>query len=349
MNAEIRETKPAGPVTVPEERFWKRYSPHGEAPLSFAASVTLHGLAIGAVVLLVVYLATLLLQPARSLPIEPVRFPLGSSGDGRGNGQGPGRLDQREDVGQADDAVGRPNDNLPPRPKLTPADRKMIDENFDPNLARRIAASDNGPAIAQLEADIRRKLMEGARPGKDGGRGGKDRGKGPSTGPGEGNMARDKRIERMLRWHMRFTANSGVEYLAQLRGLGAILGIPVNEGGKTRYWIVRDLHPPAKLLKNEDLSKIQRIYWWDDKPESAVDIMRALGGEAASLRPMPSRFVAFMPEKLEAELYNMEKRYVENVLRVRPFNEDRIDETNFRVVSTARGYRPELVNVTLKR
>ena len=45
----------------------------------------------------------------------------------------------------------------------------------------------------------------------------------------------------MLRWHMRFTANTGQEYLAQLRGLGAILAIPVKEQPAVEYKVVRDL------------------------------------------------------------------------------------------------------------
>src|SRR5262249_47515430 len=150
-----------------------------------------------------------------------------------------------------------------------------------------------------------------------------------------------KREKRMLRWHMVFTANTGPEYVAQLRNLGAILAIPVGDDFK----VIRDLQAPAKLL-DEDISKIQRIYWIDDKPRSVVDVMTALQVAPPEGR-YPPRFVAFMPEKLEDELFEMERRYVVNVLR-RRFDEDRIDETRFRVVQTARGHRPELVTVVMK-
>src|SRR5207248_2356148 len=114
----------------------------------------------------------------------------------------------------------------------------------------------------------------------------------------------------MLRWHMRFTASTGNEYVAQLADLGAILAFPVSEGGgETEYRLVRDLKArPAQLLK-EDLSQIQRIYWIDDKPRSVQDVTAALG-----LKIRPSRFVAFMPEELEKELHDMERAYVEKVL-----------------------------------
>ena len=54
-----------------------------------------------------------------------------------------------------------------------------------------------------------------------------------------------------------------------------------------------------------------------------------------------------MPEELEKQLFDMERRYVERVLR-RRFNEDLINETQFRVVRTPRGYRPELISVTMR-
>jgi hypothetical protein len=345
------------PKLPPEEQFWQRYSPHHEAPLSWAGSFMLHVLVIGSLVLFGIYLASALFGSNRSLPVEPVRLALGGGGGkpsgvggGKGIGHGP------EDVGPAsEEKLPGQDDNTPKRPALNPIEKKQISEKFDPASARYIqeSNSDAARAYARMEEGLRKRLADGLQPGHGkggpGSGGGKDRGKGTGegagTGPGKATLT--QREKRMLRWHMRFTANTGPEYLAQLRGLGAILGIPVNEGGKTEFWIVRDLHPPAKLLKNEDLSKIQRIYWWDDKPESAADIMRALGGEAASLRP--GRFVAFMPEKLEKELFEMERRYVVNVLRMKPFNEDKIDETNFRVVPTGRGYRPELISVTLRR
>src|SRR5262249_9110275 len=107
-----------------------------------------------------------------------------------------------------------------------------------------------------------------------------------------------------------------------------------------------DLRRGGKLL-DEDVTKIQRIYWIDSKPSSVRDVVAALG---LTLRHKPGHIVAFMPEKLESELYRMERRYVENVLRVRPFVAKNVDETTSRVVPVARGgHRPERLSVTLKR
>src|SRR5438067_9637644 len=38
-------------LTPPEERFWQRYSPHHEAPLSGVGSFVLHGLVLGILIL----------------------------------------------------------------------------------------------------------------------------------------------------------------------------------------------------------------------------------------------------------------------------------------------------------
>jgi hypothetical protein len=353
MSATSAPTKDV-PLIPPEEQFWKRYSPHSEAPLSLAGSIALHLLAGGVLVLFAVWLASLFIKTSRNLPVEPVRLDLGGGGGKKsGSGNNPGIGDLKEDVPEkGEDNVKIPGlENVPKLPELTQVQKKDWAEKFDPADYRIIEESNNpnARALADLEVGLRKKLSDGLRPGKgEGGPGkdgGKDKGKGTGTGPGEGagKATLTQREKRMLRWHMRFTAANGPEYLSQLRSLGAILAIPVNEGGPTKeYKLVKDLNPPAKLV-SEDLSQMKRIYWIDDKPKSVQDIMQALG-----LNMNPSRFVAFMPQELEDDLYRMEKNYVQNVLRVK-FNEDKIDETHFQVVFKGGKYRPELQSVTLKR
>ncbi len=355
--APASQTKSAGPAlkVPPEEQFWKRYSPHGEAPLSVAGSVTLHALAIGILVLFAVFLAALFVAPTRPLPVEPVRIvgggggKIGGQGDGKGVGTPGGGAEDADPTGTEEKPLPGEED-VPRRPALNVTEREQIKKEYSPQEVQVFNKSETGKALARMEKSIRKRLHDGLAgkgrggPGQGGGKDkGKGTGEGAGTGPGKSTGTLTVREKRMLRWHMRFTANTGAEYLRQLRGLGAILAIPTREGDDPEYKIVRDLRPGGKLL-DEDISKIERIYWIDDKPNSVRDIMAALG---LSLRP--SRFVAFMPPKLEEDLFNMERRYAENVLGLRPFNEDRIDETNFRVVPTARGYRPELLNVTLKR
>jgi hypothetical protein len=349
-SAPAKNTK-AGPALrlPPDERFWKRHSPHGEAPLSMAGSITLHALGAGALILFALYLASLFDKSSRSLPVDPVTLAMKSREGGGGNpsGVGPGPGGQRtEDL---PDKQSQPADEDTPRPqRLKPAQVDKLKENFNAADVPLIQKSDLATRLVQLEASVREKLRVGLNPGKGrrgpGSDGGDGVGVGPRKGPDSGKATLSKREKRMLRWHMRFTANTGADYLAQLRGLGGILAFPVMKGdAPPPYQVVRDLRAGAKLL-DEDLSKIQRIYWIDDKPQSVRDILSAL---RIDLKPVPAHFVAFLPEELEKKLFALERNYVEKVLR-QTFDEDKIEGTEFRVVPTPNGYKPELISVRLR-
>jgi hypothetical protein len=174
--------------------------------------------------------------------------------------------------------------------------------------------------------------------GSGGGTGdGKGTGEGDGSGPGKGSGTLTQREKRMLRWTMLFSTNNGPDYLAQLRGLDAILAIPVKETAEGReYKLVRNLNSPAQLL-DEDIGKIQRIYWIDDKPGSVRDMMAALG---LSIRP--SHFVAFMPEKLENKLFELEKA------KAGGRSEDQINETKFKILRVGDHYEPVVDRISFK-
>jgi hypothetical protein len=338
-----------GPLVPPDEQFWKRYSPHGEAPTSMIGSVALHALVFGGLALGALFVGLLINQAPRSLPIEPVRL---AGGGGSKTGVNGGNGGPQEDVGpgQPGEASQPGAEEAPARPSLNPVETARVNETYEADAARLIQRTESGKAIARLSDSIRKKLRLAAPPGKGQGGSGKDGGKGTGAGPGTGDASGpgkatlNKREKRMLRWHMRFTASTGSEYLAQLRSLGAILAFPVREGDDPQFKVVHDLRPGAPLL-DEDVSRIQRIYWIDDNPRSVRDVLGALGHP--NLRPPPGRLVAFMPEELESKLFAMERKYVEDVLR-KPFDENRIEETNFRVVRGAGGWRPELVHVRMR-
>ena len=339
----------------PDEQFWRRYSPHGEAPLSIAGSIALHTLGLGGALLLIIYIASLFSNTTQSLPVEPVRLALGGGGGKPvGSGEDPGiGIAPHEHLPQ-DPNPQTGIDDAPRRPALDKVEMSKVEEKFAPADARYINQSNSElvKALARLDDKSRHnfKPTDGLEPGQGKGGTGSGGGIGEGTGPGEGagkgpgKATLNKREKRMLRWHMRFTANSGPEYLAQLRGLGAILAFPVTEGADPTYKVVHNLELGRGKLQDDDLSKISRIYWIDDKPQSVQDILAALG---LSLPMTPSRFVAFMPQKLEDELFKLEKNYVERVLRL-PFNEDKIEETVFRAVLTPKGYRAELISVSVK-
>lgn len=348
-------TKTAEPElrVPPEEKFWKRYSPHGEAPLSMAGSFALHLAVGGGLLLLGMFILTSFGNSRTSLPVEPVRLKIEGGGGGKKSGTGVGKGvggGPMEDVPEGKEEFTNPlakDEVIPPRPALSDAEVQKIEQKYDAADIRPITTTESGKAFARLDESIRSKLADGLRAGKgEGGPGeggGKDSGKGKGRGPGEGDgkAVLNVREKRMLRWHMGFTASTGPQYLAQLKDLGAILAFPT---GADQFKVVRDLRPGGKLL-DEDLAGIQRIYWIDDKPNSVMDVMTALG---AKLPSVPPRFIAFMPKDLEDRLFQMEKNYVTRTLRV-PFNEDKIEETHFRVVFKRGKFQPELVNVSIRR
>jgi hypothetical protein len=314
----------------PEERFWQRYSPHGEAPLSGAGSLTLHALIFGSLLLWFLYILPTFAGAKNNIQIQVVRLGKPGGGEGKPAGavEGPGVGAGREaaEVKGPAEHVPQTVPPLPPTPEPPP--RPDIDLN--------------GP-VRPLHLDsLKRLAKEAAKsrvPGPAKGPGGPGGG-GPGPGPPGGDLS--PRVKKMHRWVLRFDTSSGADYVAQLRGLGAILAVPTQEvSGDPRYRLIRDLRPGAKLL-DEDLSKINLMWWRDEKPESVREVMNYLG-----LRMNPSHFVAFTPLELEQQLSEMEARYLE---RHHPrATEDDIAHTYFRVVRTRKGYGAELANMEMRR
>ena len=136
-------------------------------------------------------------------------------------------------------------------------------------------------------------------------------GNGTGDGSGDGKML-SQRQKRVLRWTMIFDTRSGDDYRVQLLAMGAILGIPGPDG---QYRVVRDLKQKPAKPQVEDLKKINRIFWVDDRPDS-------IGPLCTGPRyPTPPHVVAFFPEKLEKELLRKEQAFKgrkENEIRANP-------------------------------
>jgi hypothetical protein len=355
QQAPIAPPNPAPPaadtkgLVPPDESFWIRYSPHHEFPLASVSSFVIHALAIVLLLLIGFYLAHLFVKPVHRPPVEAVRLQGGGGGQTHGVGSGPG-VDVQPPQEAGKEITQNPvEDTLPEkteRADLTnlKAPDVKVQPNKDPN---RFLTQPNAPSTSQsfalLQESLRNKTQWGKaqRAGKGGGGSGSGGGKGDGVGPGEGSgvgpgkgsRELTQREKRMQRWTMNFDTRNGRDYLAQLRGLGAILAIPVKETtSDIDYKIVRNLSSPAQLL-NEDLEKIDLVYWYDTRPEDVREIMAALG-----LNIRPSHFVAFFTKELEAKLTEMEK----TALGGRSEEEiDRsIERTYFRVVRVGDRYEP---------
>lgn len=340
-----KATPNAQPTRVPpEEKFWQRYSAHHEMPLSTMGSFALHLLGIGGLIL-VAWLGWFGFgKNAGSIPVEPVRFVTGGGGGkpgGVGDGPGVGTGVEADTDPKADPNQKPPAENDPKRPTLDPTAIAMAPTEVqnDDTFKRLVqSGSPNLNIFKQVDQTALSKMRDGLNPGRGGGGPGQGGGKGDGTGMGEGdgrgngkNASLSQREKRMLRWSMIFDTRTGMDYLTQLRALGAVLAIPIGGDGKS-YKIVRDLSGtgPVKLL-DEDISKIQCIFWIDDRAESVASLMHALRYPGN-----PSHFVAFMPVELEQELFELEKRY-------KGRTEDQIHETKFKVFRSNRGYKPIVV------
>jgi hypothetical protein len=337
-------------VVPPEDAFWVRYSPHHEFPLSAVVSFTLHVVAVGLLLLIAFKLIYLFAKPVHPVPVEAVRFEGGGGGNPRGGEGGSGAPTRPQEVGPETQAQNTEPSTTNPadRPRLEPIKPDTVAEKFDVQSTRWITQvpRTNTAAFVRLGDAVRAKvgnLQEGSHgrggDGSGGGKGsGRGTGEGSGQGPGQSKGTLTQREKRMLRWTMHFNTNTGRDYLNQLAGLGAILAIPVQETRSgPEFKIVRDLHRhPAQLL-DEDISQIQRIYWIDDNPRNVADMMAALG-----VRLRPTHFVAFMPEKLEADLFEIEKANA----RGRP--EEDIIETHFQVVNQGGRFTPVFQSIKLR-
>jgi hypothetical protein len=324
------------PQQPPDERFWQRYSPHHEFPLSTSSAIVAHA-AVFALVIGYLTLQKLRSEEAKPLSVGAVVI-AGGGGSPDGEGNDPASGKRTEDTGENKNngpkTTTDPKPTLNDVPKVDPldlpefkqSDGRLIDD-----------ATDSARRLANQSADLRKTLFTGiadSKPkglggtGSGGGKGkGKGTGEGDLEGPGKGNIS--VRQRRVLRWTMIFNTTDGRDYARQLAAFDAIIAIPLGpDQNEQRYRVIRDLkHRPA-TGNVEDLSDIKRIFWVDDTPESVGPLGLALG-----LRPIPTRIVAFFPEWFEAKLLKIEHEY-------KGLAEDQIKETRFRVVRSGKGYVP---------
>jgi hypothetical protein len=330
---------------LPEERFWKRYSPHHEFPLSSIASFSLHLLFLGLLVM-AAWLAYVwgINSPPAKVPTEAVR--LAGGGGGPKHGKTPGSGQNPDQPGERPDEKAEPDKATDLQPvKLDANDIASIPKEVsqDPLVRHVIAKGKNVSFLKDIDSEAGKMLRRGVHeapgsgrggPGTDGGKdGGKDKSVGDDKGQGDSGKL-NEREKRMLRWVMSFDTH-GVpgEYYRQLDGLGAIIAIP---DPKELYKII---HYPKGVKPVSSVKELNRIYWKDYDPRSVLQMMAALH------RPeRPSHFVAFMPQELEQRLFDMEKAHATSQGKTI----DDIDETRFEVFKVGGKYVPSLKSVTFK-
>jgi hypothetical protein len=314
---------PAPPSPPVEAPFWQKYSKHHEMPISGLASLAWHVLAI----VLIVGLAFVVSHYRDSdMPIEVINI---STGGGGGNplGLGPGRGDANPLVEAAAQRDLPPDAILPREPLADITDMPikvpdlLKDMNVDQEAAREIAKiAERGTQAMKKLAGLDQKTREGLMghgKGGPGSGGGSGTGDGPGIGGGEGPNSGTIRAKRKLRWTIMFNTVSGHDYLRQLDALGAILAVKAPDG---ELKSIRNLLQRPAKLEVEDLQKLNRIFWIDDKPDTVEQLAQAM-----ALPFTPPQVIALFPYKFEKELLDKE-------LKFRGRKEEEILETRFQVL-----------------
>ncbi len=239
------EPQPAALASQPncpslDEKFWKRYSPHREMPLSAITSFGLHFLIIGMLIVLA-WLGWLgFRQRGGSTPVEPVRLVIDSDNNLNpqvfplGGGHGAEAI-QAKDANPDEKPDRQDKVDSPRAPLVVPAQSRLPDAlqpNADFNPAVQMGNRNNKALFEEIDRTIKDKMKRAGPP---------EAGPGPGPGPAgpAGTLSQSER--RRHRWILQPTwRGDGQEYLRQLNGLGAILAVPADPENKS-YKIIRDL------------------------------------------------------------------------------------------------------------
>src|SRR5262245_39661197 len=210
-NSTYAVEKPAKPKAPPAERFWKRYSPHHELPLSGVGSVIIHGLMV-LVPLFALFLAARFGfkdKPPESLVVG-IAGPEGGGGLPEGSDAGTKGGTRTTEVQESSPPtkVAPPPDKQEELKAPTAAEQKLIDKSMQEgnipipeNVS--VAIGDLSNIGQQARQRIDGLLAPRGRGGKGAG-GGEGEGQGTEKGSGSGGGALEQRKKRQLRWTMVF-------------------------------------------------------------------------------------------------------------------------------------------------
>lgn len=306
-----------GPIAPPDEKFWERYSPHYEFPLSSVGSALMH---VGALVLFIVvlrFLADLTTLDTPAVPMTVARV----TGAGETSGVGSAGSEGGAEPENVDNIVA--SNPSRPVPEAALRDVQQDIKDWMPKVpssadAPRLEDLPNPNKLAKLNQDLRKKLLQG----NNG-----DKGMGDATGKGENPQAGagtggtgdgTSSPERAVRWELIFTTENSKHYLKQLAAMNATLVFRGADGVDRAYSNVDQSPPTVKDFRREDLPG---LYFVDDSEESATRLGRELG-----LNFRPKFFIAFFPKEVEDDLAAKERRF-------RDRKESEIFSTKFKMIN----------------
>jgi hypothetical protein len=285
----------------PEEKFWERYSPHYEFPLSSVGAVAIHVAVILGAIGLLYLLAQSHLSDKTPVPIREFSIS-DDSGDGPGSA-GSGGGGPKENVDPTTQPMD-PNRAVPER-NLETVVKEVKD--FVPVIPDAVDAPrvEDLPALKKLEKlneDLRKALLEG-KGGNKGAGTGDGSGKTGQVGKGSGGTGDPTSSQsRGIRWQLNFRTSDGRDYLMQLAAMKATVAVPEPSDWKElRAFNQLDGKGKGVPFNRRDLPSLHFI---DDQADSAGKVARALG-----LDYSPPFFVAFFTKEVEEELAEKERRF----------------------------------------
>ncbi len=317
------ESQQSEPVST-WRRFWHRYSPNGEFPLSSCSSLAIHVL----IVLLLILLAKAFQKHERAAPgVDVVQ--VGDDPDAAAGLQAAG--------GEAGSLAETSQSDSPPFPDLPERPTEELQTNVasDASRASRVAddaaVSSQASQAAQRAAQSAARARQGLARAKERLRKNMNQGTGGAAAgdsAGGGGSGATGRAARPGRWILRFRSISVEDLLNQYAGLSAELAFP-DPGDRFRFFYNLGLRPPPSRLQG--LEKESRLYWQEDNPQSLGGLTQYLG-----LAPVPYMLV-FLPETVEEKMARMEAAYA-------GLKEDQIASTTFEVVRRGGGYDIQVVD-----
>jgi hypothetical protein len=314
------EVKPDDAAAPPDERFWVKYSPNQELPVSGLSSLSIHALIL---LLLIGLFMVVGSTRERAMPVEALAIE--GEGPDTGGGGGDPNGGQISDVGAARTefavASGLPQanhvSNLGPLPEV----RDTVDIEIKPEANRTVPDADAAKARLQklagggTDTSGRPQSKGQGGPGSGGGQGnGSGLGKGSGVGIGGAPSIRQKRNKR---WTLSFDTVDGRDYLRQLSSLGAELIAEFPDKSRMMYRKLNESPVPGEPIDPEILT---HMVWVDERPTAVGDLASAM-----HLPKTPTSIRAYFPYALEDELLKLE-------LAFRNKKEDQIHSTIFRVL-----------------
>jgi hypothetical protein len=329
------------PLLPPDERFWKRYSPHFELPVAGATALFAHGVIIG--ILAVGGLAFLFRASAemsRPSTIDMVAVdpdaafpgPLGAAPEGMPGlpGElGADRTEQGPEGGVAGN-VSQPNggDPLPDLPELpgmsleVPATVPQTDASSE--VGEQLQAINKAAAERSKVAPPAPKRPASAGPARKsgtgnkwggggmGGTGGKGVGKsGTGTGGGAASYRASDAEIKAYRWQFDLSGPPR-EHADKLDRAGVIVALPDPKAGHmdprtAPLLLITDVKRRPVTLKPAAPGQFRDfVKWYNTRPESIQGLAQEL-----QLPFMPPCVVLLMPKDREAKMADAEMRYAQ--------------------------------------